>query len=334
MKKFSQGLDIVTIGSVFRDMTFFTDEGFVMKNPLPDPLRTTFIAFEYGAKIEARAVRETNGGGACNTAMAFYLLGLNTGIAATVGKDSWGRDIQKSLKNQNIDTTFLTYSPKRHTGFSFLVADTKRRDHVIFTAVGANEDLSFDPVGAASKRPRWIYLSPLRTRSWLSLVRRVFERSQSNPIHIAWNPGTDQLKSGHEKLRPFLKRTSVLILNQDEAVELLYRAKKIRNNEIKSLLQGIHKLGPESVIVTAGEKGAYAYDGSRVFVQPAFKVKVKDTTGAGDAFGSTVIACLMKGYDMQNSLVAGAVNAASQIKEIGSQNGLMSWETLRKHLRQ
>lgn len=69
----------------------------------------------------------------------------------------------------------------------------------------------------------------------------------------------------------------------------------------------MEKRGFRKLIVTLGEKGAVYLDSdrSKCFHVPALKADVVDTTGAGDAFFSGVVASLDKGFDIHHALVVG-----------------------------
>ena len=74
-----------------------------------------------------------------------------------------------------------------------------------------------------------------------------------------------------------------------------------------------------SMVVTMGEKGAvYADLSGDSGVCPARNVQVKDTTGAGDAFGAGVTIGLTYGKTLAESIEIGSTLAASVI--ISSEN--------------
>jgi len=54
------------------------------------------------------------------------------------------------------------------------------------------------------------------------------------------------------------------------------------------LKKGVDQLA-ESVKVTLGPKGSFYWDGKTKIFQPAYKVRVVDTIGAGDAFTAGLI---------------------------------------------
>jgi len=80
--------------------------------------------------------------------------------------------------------------------------------------------------------------------------------------------------------------------------------------------------GPEIVVITLGEKGCLYKSCKETFTKPAFKVKVVDTTGAGDVFHGAFIYGLLKGWKLEK--IAEFSNAVSAIKctKLGGRAGI------------
>jgi fructokinase len=62
------------------------------------------------------------------------------------------------------------------------------------------------------------------------------------------------------------------------------------------------KFGVKLVLVTCGEHGALASDGTRVVEHSGFSVQVRDTIGAGDAFSAAATHCLLTGASLDDIL--------------------------------
>ena len=93
----------------------------------------------------------------------------------------------------------------------------------------------------------------------------------------------------------------------------------------------IQRWGPQMVVVTDGRKGAYVYDGQNVHVQKPAKDRVKDTTGAGDCFGSSFISGLVRyNGNIVQSMQLAIRNTTSLVHSIGAQQGLLKWRDLPK----
>jgi len=314
MKRF----DVVTVGGATEDI-FFTVDDYVMIDNAKDPLRQKLVGFEYGSKIGVSETQSAFGGGAANTAVCFSRLGKKTAAIIALGRDERGLRMIENFKKHKIDCQCLEKTDKP-SGVSF-VLKTLDGEHVLFTHRGANDRLLINKTARkALAKAKRIFMTSL-TGNWKTIAAQVFDSGRP----IAWNPGRAQLASGFKSLKPFLEKTDILILNKDEAIELLLSyPKENGDNEASSyLLKKIHSLGPRLVVITEGARGACAYDGKKIYKQGIVKVKVVDTTGVGDAFGSTLVAALDSGLTITQALRAGMKNTASVLTKPGAQNGLL-----------
>lgn len=317
------GLQFVTVGGATEDIVFYTAEGVLIDNH-QDLLRQRLLAFEYGAKINIDRSFSFFGGGAANAAVCLSRLGLKTAAIISVGKDERGRKIMANLQKEGVDTRSISYS-QRETGFSF-IAMNPNGDRIIFSNRAANGDLSLDSRAKSTlAASRWIYVSAL-SGSWRPVLASIFKAGKK----VAWNPGHSQLQAGLQVLRPYLRQTEVLLLNKDEALELVLSDKLSRQlpaaklDKISNLLPIIQGFGPKVVVITDGQRGAAAYDGHQIYRQNIVKVKTVDATGVGDAFNASFIAGLqLYGNDILKAMKLAMKNAAAKVKKMGAQAGLM-----------
>jgi len=324
--------DIITIGGATRDIIFKTEEGLVIKNP-KDPLREKLLAFELGAKIYSDRVWFELGGGACNTASSFAKLGLKTGVLARVGKDREGEGIINDLANLGIETKFIQKDSKLATGFSFIISLPGEKGHTIFSYRGANDNLDLR-FKISDLRTKWFSISSLSMKNWEKILGEFFKLAFQEKIQVAWNPGLVQLRD-YKKMKKFLPGTEILVLNKDEARELVLRNKKnLKANPpgLKSLFKEICKMGPKVVVITCGRRGAYGFDSKKIYFQKIIPVKVADTTGAGDAFyGGFVTSFIYNPGNVRRALKWGTANAAGVITKIGTQKGLLTLKQIKKY---
>lgn len=315
--------DILTIGGIMRDIIFLTDEGLVINNP-QNPLCQKLIGFELGAKVYVDKVYFEAGGGASNTAAGFSKLGLKTAILGRVGEDREGMELIKGLKKQKIDTRLIQIDKKTSTGLSYILGlKSIKRAQAIFTYTGSNANLVLKIRESDLKSAKWIYISSLNSPTWEKFLNKVFSLKKTG-IKIIWNPSNVQLKAGWKKIGKYLKKTEILILNDDEARELVLSKVKTKNLNNKYLLKRIYEMGPKIVVITAGKNGAYAYNG-KIYYQKAAPAKVINITGAGDSFAAGFVSSLIYNpNDIQRALKWGAVDSASVINQIGAQRGLLN----------
>ena len=111
-------------------------------------------------------------------------------------------------------------------------------------------------------------------------------------------------------------------MNKEEASDLVG----------KRSFSGLHALGPKIVCITDGANGNQASDGKKIYFVGARKIKVVERTGAGDAFASGFVACLIKTGKIEDAVRIGSLNAESVIKIRGAKNGLLGWGRARREM--
>ena len=338
MKKF----EVITIGGATQDITFRTDDGVFIDNT-GDPTKQKLLAFEYGAKIISRQLYYTLGGGGTNTAVSLAGLGLKVASFVNVGRDDLGQQVIANLKEKGVNASLVKTDPSSNTGFSLLVISGKARDHIAFLYRGANDQIDISNKDISKFQTDWFYITSLSGLHWPKLMKEIIAAKRRKNIKIAWNPGETQLKAGKSGLIRLIKETNILILNKDESIELVLTDPKVSNstkknlkklNNIDFLIKILKKWGPDIIVLTDGKKGSYAYDGQKVYFSKILDTPVKDTTGAGDCFGSSFLAGMIrfKG-DIQESIRLGIVNTSYLVQKVGSQEGLMDKVKFNKHFK-
>ena len=239
-----------------------------------------------------------------------------------------GKDILNNLKQKKVDTSLIKKDLKKRSGFSFLAVDSHSNEHVVYVYYGANISLNIKAPELSKFQTEWFYISSLATPTWPQLLKAVAKTGSK----IAWNPGATQLRGGFKKLANILPDIEILIVNKDEATELVLsknsRAKKL---DIKSMLKEIFSWGPTIVIISNGRKGAWIYDGINIFFDKPGPQKPTDTTGAGDCFGSTFVGAFYKtNYNIKKAIDLATKNASALVDYPGAQIGLLKWNKLKK----
>jgi ribokinase len=323
-----QKFDCVTIGGATRDIIFKTDEySFSMKDK-----KELFMCFPYGQKIIPSETHFCFGGGALNSAIAMSRLGLRVSSILNVGNHEASSSLLKRMKDEKVDTSMIITSKKKndYRGITVLMVD-KGKDHTAILYRGTNDkvlvkDWSF------IKKTKWIYLTSLTGKSDSNL-KKIEQEVKKNGVKLAWNPGSVQLKKGYSGLRGLLKITEVLILNKEEAENIVCSKNKNLSCSLGDITSEIKSWGPKVVVVTDGSNGAQvAFDGELVKVK-SYPAKVTDTTGAGDCFGSTFVASIIMGIDHEKALKLASINSASVVSYYGAQEGLLKKNNLLKKLK-
>lgn len=313
--------DLISIGSVVKDIIVLTDRGKIFKTPR-DLLAPEWLGFELGEKIRAVAIEESLGGVATNLAIGTKKLGIKSAIISAIGRDyGW---IIKELKKQKIETRFIKADKARQTA-SVILVDKKSGERVCIYSKSSGT-ISVDNLEKIEAK--WLSVSSL-TGNWSKQAEKILSYTSKNKAGLILLPSTSQIRDDFADLKKLLKIAKILILNKNEAIEVAASARR-KNTDIKNLFVLLHKLGPEIVCITDGRKGAWASDGENILHSPIKKVKTVDATGAGDAFAAGFLGFFLKGKNLKGSLRAGIVNSASVVQHIGTTRGLLARKEILK----
>jgi len=269
------------------------------------------VPFEYALTVEA-------GGNAANAAVGLSRLGLSTAIAAHVGSDEIGRNMEAALKREGVDTHLVRFDPGQPSNRNFVLWFDQDR-----TILVHHELYDYHwPHLSPREVPRWIYLSSVGSDGAGYYDQIVSWLDTEPSVRLAFQPGTFQIALGAEPLSLLYRRTEVLICNREEAVEIGGGD----HGHMAEILKSLHRLGPRIAVVTDGPKGAYASDGTRRYRVPSYPdpAPPKERTGAGDAFASALVAALVQGRPLCEALAWAPINAMNVVQEVGSQTGLLT----------
>jgi len=277
-----------------------------------------WLAMPYGTKIPYEQVYIIEAvGNASNAAVNFAKFGLNTGFVSNVGGDQFGRDIINALGKDKVDTRFVSISPDKKSNYHYVLWYKEERTILI-----KHETYEYHwPHLREAEIPRWIYFSSV-SGSALEYNDHLADWLEENKtVKLAFQPGTFQLEAGVQRLSKLYKNTEILVLNREEAVQITSG----NYDDIHGLLNTIHSYGPKTVIITDGPAGAYASDGTKRIKIPIYPDPKPpyERTGAGDAFASTLVAAIIKGYNLEAALALAPISSMNVVQYVGAQEGLL-----------
>jgi sugar/nucleoside kinase (ribokinase family) len=289
--------DLISIGSVTKDIFILTDRGKIFKTP-KDKLAPEWLGFELGEKICVNEIIESAGGVAINLSKGTGRIGLRS----------------------------VPLGPAK-TATSMIVVDQKTGERVIFYQKSSGI-INFSAL--KNIKAKWLSVSSL-TGNWTKPASIILSYIKDNNSKLILAPSTSMIREGYKNLKRLLAQSEIIILNKNEATEISFNEKK-GTSDVKNLLKLLHGFGPSVICLTDGIKGAWASDGKKTYYSPIKKVKSVDSTGAGDAFASGFLGFHLKGATLETSLKAGIVNSASVVKHVGTTMGLLNKKEILKLL--
>jgi sugar/nucleoside kinase (ribokinase family) len=262
-------------------------------------------------------------GNSANAAVSASRLGLHSALSGVVGNDDYGKACMKALTENNVSLEYIEIDPKLPTNYHYVLWYGPERTILVNHAPFERhfpKDI---------KAPKWIYLSSLGENTE-GFHHEIADWLSEHPeTKLAFQPGTFQIKLGVEKLKDIYEKTEIFFCNVEEAQRIL----ATKEMDQKKLMDMLHALGPKTIVMTDGIKGAYAREeNGDMWFMPVYPHVPKERTGAGDAFESTITACLAMGKTLEEALLWAPINAMSVTQEIGAQKGLLTQEKIEEYL--
>lgn len=271
------------------------------------------VCLDLSEKIPVKELHHTIGGNACNIAVGLARLGVDTAINTTVGKDENGKKIIFQLEKEGVGIDQVQQQGATNSSIALIYKGYR-------TLLVHHEEREYQ----FSEGAKWVLLTSMAPGSE-AIHQQIVNYVQNNNSKLVFSPGTYQRRAGANKYKDILELCDIITMNLEEAQDYTESGKA----DIKDLLNKLIEFGPEIAVITDGEKGAYAFDGSTFYKSDVIPTKVVEPTGAGDAFTSGFVAAIIAGHDIPQALTWGSINSSSAIEEIGPQKGLLSLPALR-----
>ncbi|MBR2836727.1 carbohydrate kinase family protein [Candidatus Saccharibacteria bacterium] len=305
---------IVSLGSALQDI-YLIDH---------DDLRPTQVGGAailgkvlVGSKVDIDRLKYSVGGGGVNSAITFSRNGHEAILMSNIGRDAAGAAVMRTLDYENVDSSYVNYAERRGTGTSVILLDSKSGERTILTYRGASEKFdNFNEEDLDLIQPDWLYVTTLRGD--MDTLARFFKKAKQMGTRVMFNPGVKELAD--KRLVELLAGVDVLLVNKSEAAEI------VPGNMLTELLYRLNNYAP-IVIITDSSMGGIAGEresGDKYRFGLYEDAKIKDATGAGDAFGSGFLAHFANGKSFRQSLIFASANATAVIKEFGASEGILT----------
>jgi ribokinase len=231
-----------------------------------------------------------------------------------VGADEAGRSVTAELRAVGLDTTYVGVS-QRPTLFSvcFLYPDGDGGN--LSTSRSASADVSAEDVLQARRvfeahRGSGVALAlpevPVAARA--AMLRLASEHDFFRVAAVVTGEVAEVLASG------LLADVDLLSVNLEEAAALGGTSAEVPAAEVvTAAVQSLRAFNPEMlVVVTAGARGSWAWDGCALSHTPALDVDVVSSAGAGDAHLAALVTATIGGLELaEANAFAGLVSAMS-----------------------
>lgn len=255
------------------------------------------------------------GGKGANQAVQIARLGHKVAFVANIGKDHFGDEAVKEFKRLGVDTSFIVRDSKYASGVALIILG-KAGENRIVVAPGSNAHLKPSHIRAARKLIEKSGVVLLQLEIPLDTVSAALNIADKSGVRVILNSAP--AKKLPDKV---LSKVDILVPNEVEFECLC----GVTAKNSACVLDGVRKLfekGVGSVVLTCGAKGAIVLDRSGMTKIPAKRVKVVDTTAAGDSFCGALAVAVAEGKDLHSAVRFATMTASLSVMRLGAQPSL------------
>ena len=260
--------------------------------------------------FEASGIEMQGGGPAATALVALAKLGMKCAYLGTVGAGQWGDVIVQDFVRYCVDTDWIIECEHGTSTISVILVEKENGNRAILYEKGQLPRLEPEQVPVELiKNAKAIHLDGFH----LSAAIHAAKIAKEHNVLVSFDGGAGVKSPGIEEL---LSHVDILVVARDFA--------KVHTGENDPETAGpeLLKFGAREVVITDGENGCWYWDQTQSLHQPAYPVKVKDTTGAGDTFhGAYLYACLQN-WEPQQRLKFASALAALKCTKIGGRAGI------------
>lgn len=283
--------ELVVIGEAFEDLIF---SGLKRLPKLGEELRTDHFV-------------RTIGGGVVITGVSAARLGLRVGVMSGLSDEA-----TSLLHRESIAVTNLRQPHEAHAT-SIALSTVKDRSFVTFNGVNTVlEARLFEQLRELiAARHIHFALSPSHCRRWIASLKSL----RSRGIKLSWDFGWNDQLASDRSFVSLLSLLDILFVNEQEAK--LYSQTRTLERAVRFFRERV-----PLTIIKRGARGARWVSSDLDFTVAAPRVRVVDTTGAGDAFNGGFLYARIRGLPPRDCVHLGNRMGSLSTTDIGGINGL------------
>lgn len=266
-----------------------------------------------GQTVIGKNLQYSSGGKGFNQAVSAYRLGADTNMIGILGEDEAGDTFREEIHAENI-YGYIATSWNKPTGIAMIMVNEKGWNNIVVIP-GANDNLSIEDIDEYFEGYNGrnnVLIAQCETP--LKVTKHFFTKGKNtNSINIL-NPAP-----AIDIPQDIMDLVDILIMNETE-LEIVSKTEwGYTLDYFKDAMRKIAKemnMSEKIIITTMGGKGLLALYQDEIIEIEGIKVKVVDTTGAGDCFVGAIAAfCLKNKISNKNELIS-ALNFANKAASI------------------
>ncbi|SEQ85755.1 fructokinase [Hyunsoonleella jejuensis] len=241
------------------------------------------------------------GGAPLNVALRLSAFQNEVAMVSAVGQDDNGKIILDYLEKNKVSSSFIQKKEDFNTGEVSVKLNKKGSAtyDIVYPSAWDKIELTEDLKSLVTSADALVFGS-LVTRDEISkntlwsLLRlssfKVFDVNLRPPHY------------SKDILIKLMEQSDFIKFNDEELYEIAGYLKSKYNALEQNLLFIAEKTNTSQICVTKGEHGAVLLINGKLYYNSGYKIKVKDTVGAGDSFLGTLLSQLLNGVNPQKAI--------------------------------
>lgn len=268
-----------------------------------------------GETLAADSFLFSAGGKGANQAAAAQKLGGGVAMIGKVGNDAFGAELKENLSKYGVRTDCVK-TADCPTGLAMITVC--RGNNRILLYGGANQTLTNADIdeGLRDAKAGDVLMAQLEVP--LSVTEYALKVASRKGMITILNPAPAV------PLAPSLVELCELIIPNETETEILTGVMPDCEVNVALAVQKLQSMGARNVIITLGSKGSAVAVGKEITLIPAKKVRVVDTTAAGDTFVGAVAVRLTMGDDIVSAAQFATCASAVKITRRGATSAIPS----------
>lgn len=287
-----------------------------------------FIPQQKGAALkDVVSFERAPGGAPANVAAAVAKYGHGASMITKLGSDAFGDFLVEQLGNAGVETDKVLRTTEANTGLAFVsLKENGERDFSFYRKPSA--DLLFTE---EDLKAEWFGKGDVLHFCSVDLVESPMKQAHKHAIHsmkekgglISFDPNVrlplwDHAEDCRAAILEFLPYAHIVKIS-DEELEFITAI-----CDVEKAIQSLFTGDVQAVIFTKGAAGADLYIKDAKWESSGYKVKVHETTGAGDAFIGGFLYKLLEAGATTENLVELLSEKQSEILRFANASGALT----------
>ncbi len=277
-----------------------------------------------GETIEGNTFQQAMGGKGANQAIAAKRAGGNVSFMTSVGDDLYGQSAMSYYNKEGLNVSSSLVNVDKSTGTALIWVD-KNGENSIVIIPGANELLSPDYIVTNQEiidnADILVLQMEIPYETVKTACKLAFQKGKKIILNVAPAYPVDE---------EILRSVHYLVVNENEAEVI--SGGKIEEVGTHGIAEMLLEKGVQNVILTLGKEGCIFKNSNDFLRIPAFTVKAKDSTGAGDTFCGALAAGISKGVELKDALLYASAAAALSVTKMGAQPSIPTEKEINEFL--